>query len=441
MKRAKCLETHKTQFVETAEKINLLKMDINSEYKIDLNYISAFDDMYGVIKYYEAKHGAPTTEAQNSTTINVTPPPNQPAGFQIKLQPLDLPSFSGNLADWPLFIEMFKNNVHNRTDLPKSVKMQYLMSKLTDRALSVTAGVPPTEDNYDIIYKALTDKYDDKRGLASHYMDTLFSYKPLRGESGFHLGNFVDKYGATVAALNALDMDVGEFMLFYLANSKLDEETRRAFETSLQEEMPTFKKLLEFLTNRTKMLSRVNPGSWGNQIKGDHVNINKPYKKQAAHSFLVNKVNVSSGSSSSSSKNNNFKDCSTNIYCTLCHKDHFITKCEKFLALLPRDRFIIVKQHALCVNCLCPNHRAYECNKRIQCSVCKLKHNSLLHFQSKQVEMEPPSPEGSDNTKVCACAPVTPVLTDNNAAETTVLLSTVKVLVKGQKAEIHPLRL
>ncbi|XP_026684463.1 uncharacterized protein LOC113470313 isoform X3 [Diaphorina citri] len=327
---------------------------------------------------------------------------------------------------------MFKTNVHNRTDMTKAVKMQYLMSKLTDRALSVTAGVPPTEDNYDIIFDALVEKYNDKRVIASHYLDTLFSYKPIRTESSVQLGNFVDKFGATVAALRALDIDIGEFILFYLANSKLDEETRRAFETSLVEEMPTFKKLLEFLSSRTKMLSRVNPGpSNSSHSKGD--SFSNSYKRPGPHTFLVKK-DLGSSSSCPSYYGN------SQITCILCNKNHFIAKCEQFLHLSPKDRYVIVKQHALCVNCLCPNHRAYECVKKIQCGVCKLKHNSLLHFQSKQVESKQVelnhASNDSGNSQVCAC---TPELT-GNAAGTTVLLSTVKVLVKNSNLELHPMR-
>ncbi|KAL1457153.1 hypothetical protein WDU94_001814 [Cyamophila willieti] len=184
LKRAQCVETNRTEFIQLGNDINLGELELNSSYKIDLNYLEAFHDMYGVIKYYEDKATKEKSQQQQS-------PPQQNSSnstikeFQVKLQPLEV-------------------------DMPKSVKLQYLMSKLSGRALSVCAGVPPTETNYDVIYKALVDKYDDPRCIANHYLETLFSYKPMKLESGMQLSCFVDKFGSTVAALKALELDLGK---------------------------------------------------------------------------------------------------------------------------------------------------------------------------------------------------------------------------------------
>lgn len=427
LKRAQCVEAHRAEFVKVAEDINLLELELNPEAKIDLNFITAFNDLYGVIKYYMAK--LTSKEGQSSsTTINVTQPPEiQPSAhpdseYKIKLQPLQLPMFNGNVADWPLFYAMFKANVHDRQDMSKTVKMQYLISKLSGKALSVCAGIPPTDVNYDVIFKALINKYDDKRALAAAYLDTLFQFKPIKQESAMCLANFVDMFGSTVAALRALNLDMGELLLFYIANSKLNEETRQAFETSLQEEMPTYNKLVEFVTSRSKILSRVNPGT-SNDFKYKS-------KNPAPHTFLVN--NSSNGHCSSSSRNYNLK-INTEM-CILCGKNHILSKCDKFLALSPRERYVIVKQHALCVNCLGSSHRAYECNSKLFCSVCKLKHNSLLHFNSKQVEVTVDSSSNHNNLCASLCSG------NSSMSENTVLLSTVKVVVNDKNSKPHILR-
>lgn len=83
-------------------------------------------------------------------------------------------------------------------------------------------------------------------------MDTIYNLKPLRSESSAQLGAFVDKIGSSVAALKALNLEnLGEFILFYLAQLKLDDNSKRLFELSLDpKEIPTFDKLLIFLKIR-----------------------------------------------------------------------------------------------------------------------------------------------------------------------------------------------
>ncbi|KAL1454491.1 hypothetical protein WDU94_010734 [Cyamophila willieti] len=175
--------------------------------------------------------------------------PDTTSVSSIKLQALEIPVFTGSLGEWGLFYEIFKTNVHDRGDLPKIHKLQYLLSKLSGRAASVCAGIPPSEENYDVNWNNLVEKYDDKRSLASHYLDVIFSYKPLKSEGSAQLGALVDKFGATVSALKALG-----------------------------------------------------------------------------------------------------------------------------------ERYRVVKDHSLCVNCLVGQHKATQCPRKMDCTTCRLQHNTLLHF-------------------------------------------------------------
>ncbi|KAI5746445.1 hypothetical protein M8J77_003632 [Diaphorina citri] len=415
-KKLALIDGHREEFSRLVERINLLEVKINPKSKpTGFTPVQTLEEMVGVIKHYEFvinKPPEPTAPALASTSTNQ-------GTFHLKLQPLELPSFNGTLEDWPLFYEVFKANVHNREDLSKSHKLQYLLSKLTGRALSVCAGIAPTENNYDIIFQGLVDKYNDKRSLASHYLDVLFNYKPRKQESGYHLGCFVDKFGATVAALRALQLEsLEEFFLFYLANSKLDCETQRLFESSLdRSEIPKFSKLLEFVSNQTKILSRINglPGSGGKYDSYDSKN-----SKKVNHSFVVK----------NSSK------------CCRCHKEHALYKCEDFLTLSPRDRYVFAKQQALCINCLGGAHKVNECTFKSSCAVCKLKHNTLLHFnvESKVGEMPMVSNESTNNVKPNSNLSLSLCSGNVEQAESTVLLSTVKILVVDNNGSTQEMR-
>ncbi|KAL1447600.1 hypothetical protein WDU94_003636 [Cyamophila willieti] len=242
---------------------------------------------------------------------------------KVKLPALELPSFNGeSFSDWVIFYESFKSMIHERSDLSKAQKVQYLISKLSGRALSSCAGIPPTPENYDILFKQLVEKYNDKRSLSNAYLDTLFNFKPLRLESGNSLGMFTDKFCATVLALKALKIEnLDDYVFVHLACSKLGPETVKSFEMSLKkDELPTFDKLMSFLQEQTKILNRVQPAHSSSSNSGF-----KPKSSSHSHShtFVVN----------------------NNTSCVLCHNDHPVFKCSKFLKLSPQDRFSTIKQH------------------------------------------------------------------------------------------------
>ncbi|KAL1448242.1 hypothetical protein WDU94_005452 [Cyamophila willieti] len=168
------------------------------------------------------KNSSSTSSQSSSSNVNLT-----------KLQPLELPSFNGNIQDWPMFYNLYKINVHDRSDLPKSHKLQHLLSKLTCKACAIASGIPPVEENYDVLFKAPISKYEDKRNLANHHLESLFKFKPCKVESHQQLQLFVDKFGSTVAALKALEIDdLQEYLLFYIGHQRLDPHTMKAFESS-----------------------------------------------------------------------------------------------------------------------------------------------------------------------------------------------------------------
>ncbi|KAI5693191.1 hypothetical protein M8J75_010656 [Diaphorina citri] len=118
----------------------------------------------------------------------------------------------------------------------------------------------PEPAPYDVIEilgsnQTLVDKYNDKRVLASNYLDLILNYKASKTESVASLNNFVEKFGTAVSALKALDInDLSDIILVHLASGKLSPDTVRLFERSLQkDEMPTFKKMLEFVKENVRI--------------------------------------------------------------------------------------------------------------------------------------------------------------------------------------------
>ena len=96
--------------------------------------------------------------------------------------------------------------------------------------------------------------------------------------------------------------------------------------------------------------------------------------------------------------------------CSYCQGEHFISYCEKFKGLSPKDRFEAVKKASLCLNCLRNNHRHSECSSP-RCRKCSRKHNTLLHFErqspieTSNLERTDQAPSASKST-TCALASI-----------------------------------
>ena len=88
--------------------------------------------------------------------------------------------------------------------------------------------------------------------------------------------------------------------------------------------------------------------------------------------------------------------------------------CPKFLDLTPERRFSVVKRYSLCINCLTGGHRLNECKSTFACSVCKMKHHTLLHREvsgSSSGVLDAPSSSGAvrSNDEVQNCFAATSI--------------------------------
>lgn len=53
--------------------------------------------------------------------------------------------------------------------------------------------------------------------------------------------------------------------------------------------------------------------------------------------------------------------------------------CPKLSDLSPENRYTIIKNAKLCVNCFESNHLVNACTSKFACQTCKKKHHTLLH--------------------------------------------------------------
>lgn len=320
-------------------------MELNPKYQIDYKVWLAFEDLYCFVKGVMSRYQSSSQETHHNTSSFVKP--------KVKLPPIELLSFNGDVKKWPLFYAQFKSMIHDNASLSNSEKVFYLIGKLCDKATSVCAGLPATGDNYSLIWNALIQKYDDPRSLASTYLNQMLDFKPLNNNSAAGLDSFLNNFISSVDALKQLKLnDLLDFILLHLALQKLDQETVKLFEiTYRKEQVPSYNDLVQFLKEQTKVLTRTTSSSKGKISK----------------SFLVD------------NKSNSHFNC---ILCKQSPHKHLF-QCDSFIKRTPKDRYSFIKNNSYCHNCLSTNHKTSACTSIHNCNYCGSRHHSLLHFNTQ----------------------------------------------------------
>lgn len=361
-------QLHK-DFEKVLDSYNAISLKINPKHAVRYQEWMNFDIMYCLVKQVIANQ---LKKCESAPQLEKSKP---------KLPRIELLSFNGDVRSWPLFYQQFKCTVHENTSLSDSDKVYYLVGKLSGSAASVCARLPPTAENYPIIWEALVQKYDDPRLLASSYLNQLFNFKPLTANNATGLESFLDNFDTSVEALRQLSLgDLTDFMLLHIALQRLDSETVKLFEiTHRKDKIPTYSNLIEFVKEQSKVLSRsavptINPHA---KHKARTPHIPTPSSRQPQTKSFVSTDQV----------------CGTRdeSMCGLCHRDKHdhLYRCSAFMKLTPSDRYKFIKNNSFCNNCLSVKHHTMACMSKHTCSHCSARHHSLLHFNSPASHNKP----------------------------------------------------
>ena len=285
------------------------------------------------------------------------------------LPPILIPPFSGKCEDWESFRDRFTSLIIMNKDLSNFARMHFLASSLTGRALESVKNTPITADNFEIAWKALVSRYENKRRLIEVHVSALYNMPTVSRENAFELNELRDKANRALASLKTLNRTPEEIlsdMLVYCVSQKLDHSTRKAWKLkgSDNNDIPTYEDLDRFIASRARALEELTPPS-------------------VAKSTRSQKVNSATASASSVT------------LCPVCKGPHFINKCTLFIQKTPTQRLETVKQAKRCVNCLSAKHAVQSCPSKYSCRSCQKKHHSMLHVESSPTATETALPTAS----------------------------------------------
>lgn len=416
--RVQELSDLREKYDRSITKINALYVKHKPKYVPTYGEIEAFDQLY-----YEIRK-----VANNLSTLQLPAKTERSSEEcvskrRVKLPELQIFKFDSKLENWMTFRDTFTSLIHTNVSISDIEKFYYLLSSVSGPALAIVKSMPVTADNYEIVWNALVKRFENKRALATAYLDKLFNFKPMTSETAFNLNNFLQTYQENITALENLKIpDLSSFILFQISLRNLDPVTRREFEQTMSPgDIPTTRQLLDFVEKQARVLEM-------SECKSGYVKPSTPSFKQSVgkQATQTNKNTDTTKSymkptfaSAVASKDNTVERQKSSA-CPCCQMPHAIYRCTVYNALTPELRTAKVNELRLCENCLRGNHTLSDCTSRFSCTVCKQKHHSSLHVDS---------PMCQENVVALTCS-----------TEQTVLLGTAVIHVADAWGQYHTVR-
>lgn len=358
-----------------------------------------------------------------SSTITITQP-------SVSLPKIQLPKFDGSLLQWRSFRDIYVSLVHDNTTIGDAERFHYLISCLTGSALGLIRSVPLSADNYKVAWEALSNRFDNKRMLASAHVDKLFEFKPMTQESVASLMAFINTFQENVSIIKSLGVeDLASFLLFHMGSRVLHPTTLQLFESSISRTtIPEFEELMKFVQHRCQILE-----SLKNTVK-----IDRP-EKSREKMFSRGKTVIPTKSVFTTTTSASFKSTSRN--CLMCNKtDHVLQQCPTFKQWTVDKRREYVTSRKLCFACMHSSHVVDACSSKKGCASCgSRRHNSLLHRNQ-----EKPAVQDSSTVSVSpdsqTSSNVTTSFAGTSRANSTVVLGTAVIHIKDAWGRPHAVR-
>ena len=326
--------------------------------------------------------------AAASTQANAVPQVDLDAliklSFAQSLPQLDIPKFSGKHAEWNNFKELFRGTIHRREDLTPVMKFYHLRAFLTGEALDKIKTIKVSDATYNEAWTLLNNYYENKRRLVDSHLSDFASVKPMKAESSAELKRLFKESMGPLSSLKSLDQPVDSWgaLLVFFTVSKFECSTRKDWERHLGDSVdtPTSTQLKSFINAQILTLEAVERG-----VKTAQSSPNK-------FQFSSNKGPKGSTPASvhdlqTASKYNNRGGESV---CSFCKQAHYIATCVSFKSKSLSEKRDFVNRESLCFNCL-RKHSVQACRSPRRFIICKGKHHTTLHFESK------PSVQGSSS--------------------------------------------
>ncbi|XP_075157607.1 uncharacterized protein LOC142230871 [Haematobia irritans] len=281
----------------------------------------------------------------------------------VHLPPCDTELFHGDYLSCPSFRDLFTAIYIRNSRLSPVEKLFHLNNKTRNEAREVVKKAPLTNEGFEIAWKALQLRYENKRLLINSQLKLLFGLQKISVESGDSIKSIQSTINGIISALKLYGIDVHSWdpIFVYLCCTRLPENTLSLWEQSVnnKSECPSWQELDKFLTGRYQTLETVSD-----------LNINPSSCKSTDPPKSFPKV---------PKRVNAYQNKLTIPQCKLCpDQSHTIRLCPKFANMCYKDKMECIRKLKLCLNCFAKNHTVKECKSTFNCLKCHLRHHTLM---------------------------------------------------------------
>ncbi|GFT62877.1 uncharacterized protein TNCV_1607021 [Trichonephila clavipes] len=203
--------------IETFESLEIIQLDIEDiNQRIETTEVSLKLLMYSL---------------KNSENVNINL--NDNGKNSIPLPQIPLPEFSGVIAEFSNYKNQFINLISNNEQLNDSQKLYYLRASLKGEAKLLESP----SDSFDTLFKALEDRYENKRQLIDSHVLEIINYEKIYSESAKELRALMDCINRNIRALKVLKYeqnDLSDIILINIILQKIDKESRKTIRTFVE---------------------------------------------------------------------------------------------------------------------------------------------------------------------------------------------------------------
>lgn len=291
----------------------------------------------------------------------------------------NLPQFSGDPREWPMFIQSFKSMVHD-VFTSDAQHLAMLHSRLATRLREGMSQVLTAPTAYREALQELHRKYGHPHLVVRSYIQWLMELPSIR--EGKEVDTFSSKLHGAVATLEAagygheLNSSVAlNEIIAKLPHSMIARWGRRV--NRLLPRTPTLRDLDAWVEEEMMSTKNVREVKVGNPNPRRLWNM-PPRRAMQPFQPSINFIDETKRTDL------NDKSETTNNKCAVCETTpgHRLALCPKFVAMEPTQRAQVVFDIGNCFRCLGRNHSSNECRKTdVTCGMrgCNQHHHILLH--------------------------------------------------------------
>ncbi|XP_012147801.1 uncharacterized protein LOC105663464 [Megachile rotundata] len=166
------------------------------------------------------------------------------------LRKIEITPFNGNPINWHSFHDIFKSSVHDDKELIGLEKFHLLKNALCGEVSAIVESLEASESNYLVAWDLLCKRYNNPRNIINAHLKHLFDLPETTQPTALNLIQLAEQAQVHFNALQAVSnpTELWNTFLIHVVASKLGKNVRDRWERTLKnEEVPTFKQLLNFI--------------------------------------------------------------------------------------------------------------------------------------------------------------------------------------------------